>query len=230
LKESLFNERYHAYYEDDGEDDALEHDGGDYLPPKGWCKFALHTRSFQEDWGICFHGTTASNLADIVEVGELRAPGSKTRRGSVRRRPGHKSWDEPNIFTSITPRYASLYAMPHEYNDKYYQVMLMLRQDRSHAHSIENTRGDLWDLDIRLDRNVSNTRIGYYTRHQSSLQLYAVLVKEHEYHPHNNEQRGELGVHRRKRLREEAPSDDDSDLKHPPIDYNDDDDDVVDLT
>ena len=56
------------------------------------------------------------------------------------------------------------------------------------------------------------------TVHRSSLQLYAVLVKEHDYDPHHH-RRGALALYRDRRAREEsgrpgAPivvSDDDSD-------------------
>ena len=204
LKTSLFNSRYDALYEDDGEDDALDHEGGDYLPPKGWCKFALRVDDLRESWGISFHGTKAGSLADIVECGKLRAPGARTAGGAtVRRRSGHTRWDKPYIFTSRTPRYASLYATPCQYRGRYYQVMLMLRQDRSRAYEIENTLSKMWDTPLRLDRNVSNAKIGFYTRHSSSLQLYAVLAKEHKYHPHDDDD-GELARHRRKRELEEG--------------------------
>ena len=55
---------------------------------------------------------------------------------------------------------------------------------------------------MRLDRFVSNDRIGYWTRHASSLQIYAVCVKEHAVHPWDSAD-GELAQLRRKRRREE---------------------------
>ena len=204
LRTSRFNRHYDAFYEDDGEEGALEHDGGDYLPPKGWCKFGLEVNGgLKEHWGISYHGTTQENLADIVTTGELRAPGEQTSRGRVERRSGHRQWDEPYIFTSITPRYASLYAKPVYYNGFYYQTVLMLRQNRTLAEPIGNTKPDLWGLDIRLDANVSNSKLGYYTKYEDSLQLYAVLVKEHTFHPHDSDL-GDLAKHKRKRLRQEA--------------------------
>jgi 5-keto 4-deoxyuronate isomerase len=75
----------------------------------------------------------------------------------------------------------------------YYQVMLMLRQDRISSHDIEHTKTDLLDGDLRLDKFVSNERVGYCTRDSSSIQFYArdsfsiqfyaVCVKKHQVHP-----------------------------------------------
>ena len=195
LKTSSFDERYHAVYEDDGDEEPIDHQGGSYHVPKGWSKFALRLPApLEEDWGISFHGTPAQNLADIVAVGELRPPGSLTAGGRVVQLPhNHRRWPDPRIFSSRTPRYAGLYADPMAFKGRYYQVMLMMRQDRSRSYDIEHTKTDLLDGDLRLDKFVSNERVGYCTRDSSSIQFYArdsfsiqfyaVCVKKHQVHP-----------------------------------------------
>ena len=59
---------------------------------------------------------------------------------------------------------------------------------------------------MRLDKFVSNDRVGYWTRRASSLQIYAVCVKEHAVHPWDSAD-GELAQLRRKRRREEEDED-----------------------
>lgn len=82
----------------------------------------------------------------------------------------------------------------------------MVRQDRHDARVIENTRSDLWDLDIRLDKHVRNSEIGLFSRHVDSIQIYAVLVKEHDLHPHEHPH-GELAL-RHRRIEDESENDD----------------------
>ena len=85
---SSFDEGYHAVYEDDGDEEPIDHQGGSYHGPKGWSKFAPRLPApLEEVWVISFHGTLAQNLADIVAIGELRQPGSHTAGGRVVRLP-----------------------------------------------------------------------------------------------------------------------------------------------
>lgn len=201
IPEQMLNHRYDCYYVDDGREDATVRYGQKYVVPRDWCKFGLDVGDeMHKDWGISFHGTSCNSLRSIILSGGLRPPGTQTADGSVVQKvKGHLKWKEPRVFTSPTILYAGLYAKPLRFKGRFYQVVLQLRQDRAKASEIKHTLPHRWARHLELDVNVKNKAVGNYTTELASLQVYAILVREHGAHPFDDPEYGLYAQLKRKR-------------------------------
>jgi len=165
--------------------------GHRYLRPSNCAKFVLKTGKkhfYSNTFQYAYHGTHPKNIASIYKNGLLPS-GAKLNNGQTVACNNGNAFGN-GVYTSKLPLYAQMYARTEKWNGKYYQTVLMLRQDPktltgqssehaatiSHVIESENVGALYGDL-------INKEEVIFIAKEYKSIVIQALLVKVHDTNP-----------------------------------------------
>jgi hypothetical protein len=137
-----------------------------YLRPSNCSKFVLNN-SFKENWFNTYRGTHPENVKSIIEFGSSQLK-SKENLICTTKVPLYAEWSSPTVF----------------WKGKYFQTILILRQDPT---KVKEKKSKLLNDDILKlyegEDRISKDDIELVTMEEKSIAVHALLIKIHDEDP-----------------------------------------------